>query len=40
MRGDRAVTADVPFIVIGVPFLARRGRIIGGIGFDLLYSYK
>jgi hypothetical protein len=32
----RAVPLDVPFVVIGVPFR----RIIGGIGFVLLYSYK
>ena len=48
MRADaadigRSAVADVPFAVIGVPFrrgFANRGRIIGPIGFILLYSYK
>jgi hypothetical protein len=32
----RVAPADVPFVVMGVPFR----RIIGGIGFVLLYSFK
>jgi hypothetical protein len=32
----RGAAADVPFMVIGVPFR----RIIGGIGFVFLYSFK